>query len=426
MSLPFSKIRNFILIVSFLILAGGVGYRLGEQKVSVSVSPDKKVVVNQSPPENLTVDFVQFWDVWQKLFGYHIDAAAFDSTKMVEGAISGMVNAVGDPYTTYLPPKDNKDFKNDLGGAFEGIGAQLGIKENRIIVVAPLRATPAEKAGLRAGDWILKVNGEETIGWTVPAAVSKIRGPQGTTVSLEIVHEGQTEPLSLSIIRDTIVVASVESWVKPISEITEIREASEAASLVMKSDTIAYLRLSRFGDRTSEDWNSAVGDLLSAQSRLGKIRGIILDLRNNPGGYLDGSVFIASEFVKSGIVVTQVNSDGSKQNFPVNRRGKLTQFPLVILVNRGSASAAEIVAASLRDLRHAKIVGETTFGKGSVQTPYDLTGGAGLHITTGKWLLPSGSSITKVGVKPDFEVLRLSTGETDDPQLAKAVELLLQ
>ncbi|MBI3577213.1 S41 family peptidase [Candidatus Gottesmanbacteria bacterium] len=425
-TLPFSKIRNFVFLLALLILSAGIGFRLGEKGYRLTVTTEKKVVVNQNPPATITADFSVFWDVWQKLTRYYIDAATLDSGKMVEGAVTGMVNSLGDPYTIYLPPKDNKDFKEDLGGAFEGIGAQLGTKDAHIIVVAPLKGTPAEKAGLRPGDWIIKVNGEETAGWTVPATVTKIRGPRGTSVALEILHEGESAPVAVSILRDTIMVPSVDSWVKPISQVVEISTASGSATFKNRSDVIGYLRLSRFGDRTNDEWNTAVADILGAQLRLGKMKGIILDLRNNPGGYLDGSVFIASEFVKSGTVVSQVNSDGTKQDFPVNRRGKLTDVPLVVLVNRGSASAAEIVAGALRDLRHAKLVGETTFGKGTVQTPYELSGGAGVHITTGKWLLPSGVSITKVGVKPDVEIIRTTSGATDDTQLAKAIELLLQ
>ena len=425
MSLPFSKIRNFILIVAFLVLAGGAGYWLGEQKVSVSVSPDKKIVVNQNPPAAVSVDFALFWDVWQRLLRYYFDAASIDIQKMVYSAITGMVGSLGDPYTVFLPPKENKEFKEDIGGAFEGIGAQLGLKDTRIIVIAPLKESPAEKAGIRPSDWIIKVNDEETAGWTVPQAVTKIRGPKGTTVTLNILHENEQKPIDLTIVRDTIKVPSVEAWVKKVREIEEIGGLEEVGKLD-QNQKIAYMRLSRFGDRTNEEWEKAVSAVLAAQKANGKLKGLVFDLRNNPGGYLDGSVFIASEFVESGTVVSQVNSDGTRDNFSVNRRGKLIDIPMIILVNKGSASAAEIAAGALRDLKRAKLVGETTFGKGSVQTPQELAGGAGLHITTGKWLLPSGDSIDKVGVKPDVEIALESTEASRDAQLAKAVELLLQ
>ncbi len=426
MLLPFSKLRNFVIAAAFLILAGGIGYELGSKQATLTLSQDKKIILNQQEPTTVNVDFSLFWDVWQRLTRYYIDSATIDTQKMVYGAISGMVSSLGDPYTTFLPPKENQEFKEDLGGEFDGIGAQLGMKENRIIVIAPLKGTPAEKAGIRPSDWILKVDGEETTGWTVAQAVNKIRGTRGTSVVLTILHENDQKPLDLTIMRDTIMVPSVEEWVKKPNEVTEISGLPIAQTLMKITNEVAYLRLSRFGDRTNDEWNTAVDSLLAAQKRDGQLKGLIFDLRNNPGGYLDGSVFIASEFVKSGTIVSQVNSDGSKQEYQVNRKGRLLDIPLVVLVNKGSASAAEIVAGALRDFKRAKLLGETTFGKGSVQTPQELTGGAGLHITTGKWLLPSGDSISKKGVKPDIEVLLDNYEATRDAQLAKAIEILLK
>ena len=188
MPIPFSKIRVLILVAAFCILSAGIGFRLGEKKAAVP-TPDNRPVVNQQTPASGAIDFALFWDVWQRLFRYYIDAASLDTQKMVWGAITGMVSAAGDPYTAFLPPKENKEFKEDLGGQFEGIGAQLGMKDNRIIVIAPLKGTPAEKAGIKPGDYILKVNDEETVSWTVPQAVTKIRGPRGTSVNLNILHE---------------------------------------------------------------------------------------------------------------------------------------------------------------------------------------------------------------------------------------------
>ncbi len=425
-TLPFSKIRNGIIAVALLILAGGIGYTLGEKKTSARVAVDSRVIVGEEAPQDTTVDFSLFWDVWSRLFRYYIDAASLDTQKMVWGAISGMVASAGDPYTVFLPPKENQDFKEDLGGEFEGIGAQLGLKENRIIVIAPLKGTPAEKAGIKPGDYILKVDDVDTVSWTVPQAVTKIRGKRGTTVKLTILHENSQKPLDLSIMRDTILVPSVETWVKKVGEIDEIGGLEE----VKKFDgnkKVAYLRLSRFGDHTNDDWDKAVAEILDVQRGSGTLTGLVFDLRNNPGGYLEGSVFVASEFVKDGIIVSQKNSDGTKQDYRVDKKGKLLDLPMIVLVNKGSASAAEIVAGALRDHKRATIVGETTFGKGSVQTPMELKGGAGLHITTGKWLLPNGDSIAKVGVKPDVEVkLEDTATATTDAQLAKAVELLLK
>jgi carboxyl-terminal processing protease len=406
--LPISRIRWVILIIALVIFSGGIGYRLGERKTSVSFTPDKRIVVNQNAPSQINIDFSLFWDVWQRIYRSYIDRASIDPQKMVWGAISGMVNALGDPYMTYLPPKDNKDFKENLGGAFEGIGAQLGMKDNRVMVIAPLKGMPAEAAGIIAGDYIMKVDNEDTTGWTVQQAVNKIRGPKGTTVTLTILHLTDGEPVDISVVRNTIKVPSVEWWIKPMPP---------------KNVHIAYIMLSQFGDNTNADWEKAVADVVAAGS---SVRGLVLDLRNNPGGYLDGAVWIASEFVKSGTIVSQVNSDGTRVDYPVDRRGKLLSIPMVVLINKGSASAAEIVSGALRDYKRATLVGETSFGKGSVQTPEDLPDGSSVHITTGRWLLPNGDSISKKGITPDIVVATDATNATADAQLQKAVELLVR
>jgi carboxyl-terminal processing protease len=424
-NLPFSKIRSLILITALCILCGGVGYRLGEKRTSLGMSPSG-VVINQQAPASQNVDFSMFWDVWQRLYRSYIDRASMNNQQMVWGAISGMVNSLGDPYTLFLPPKENKDFKEDLGGQFEGIGAQLGTKDNHIMVIAPLKDMPAEKAGIRAGDYILEVDGEETTGWTVPQAVTKIRGPKGTTVKLSILHEGTTKAVDVSIKRSEITVASVDSWVKGVSQIKEISGVASYNTLLGKAGKVAYIRLSRFGDHTNDEWSKAVSEIVQAQKSDSSLKGLIFDLRNNPGGYLEGSVFIASEFIRSGTVVSQVNSDGTKQDYSVTRKGSLLDIPVVVLINKGSASAAEIVAGALRDYKRATLVGETSFGKGSVQTPEDLSGGAGLHITTGKWLLPKGDSIHKKGVVPEIVIEDEILEASADGQLAKAVELLLK
>lgn len=422
--LPFSKIRTGIFIVSVLILVGGIGYRLGERQFfSSSRSLTETRVINQETPSTAQVDFSLFWDVWQRLRTYYIDAATIDSQKMVWGAISGMVNSLDDPYTVFLPPKENKEFKEDIGGSFQGIGAQLGLVENKIIIQAPIKGSPAEKAGLKSMDWIMKVDDEETVGWTLNQAVSKIRGPKGTIVTLSILHSNAKAPEDISITRDEIIVPSVEHWMKKPMDITEI--SGIAPTTLLTSQTyIGYMYLSRFGDRTNAEWIAAVDDIISQYKQLGAA-GLIFDLRNNPGGYLDGSVFIASEFLKSGIVVTQTNSDGTKEVLEVNRKGKLTDIPLIVLINKGSASAAEIVAGALQDHKRATIVGDISFGKGSVQTPQELDGGSGIHITTGKWLLPNGDWIHKKGITPDVLVKLDSPEATHDAQLLKAIELLM-
>ncbi len=428
-SLPFSKIRSVILAVSILILVGGFGYRLGERKATLNFV-DKRPVINTAAPAGTNVDFNLFWDVWGKLTRYYIEPKSIDVQKLVYGAISGMVAAVGDPYTSFFPPQENKQFKEDLGGEFEGIGAQLGMKDGRVVIISPLKGTPAEAAGVLPNDIILKVDDDDTAGWTVEQAVNRIRGPKGTKVRLTLLSIDSSEgPHEISIVRNTITVPSVTWWVRPVNAIEEISQATEAAQIKAKSGNtrVAYINLTRFGDNTNTDWNKAVDEILASEKSGGKLAGLVLDLRNNPGGYLDGAVYIASEFIKSGTVVSQVNSDGTRQDYPTDRKGRLTNMSIVVLVNKGSASAAEIVSGALRDSKRAKLVGETTFGKGTVQTPFDLASGSSVHITTGKWLLPGGDSISEKGLTPDLTVsLGTAYSATSDAQLARAIELLLQ
>ncbi|MCX6791968.1 MAG: S41 family peptidase [Candidatus Gottesmanbacteria bacterium] len=381
-SFRFTNIRLFVIIAAISILTGGIGYRLGEQKTSISLTADKRIIVNQNPPAAVTVDFSLFWDVWQRLNRTYIDRATIDPQKMVWGAISGMVSSLGDPYTTYLTPTDNKDFKDNLGGAFEGIGAQLGMKDNRVMV----------------------------------------RGPKGTTVTLSILHPNDGSPVDISIVRNTINVPSVVTWIKPVAQITEI-VGVDATKTLPQNGTVAYIQLSQFGDNTNAEWEKAVTDVLAAGS---SVKGLVLDMRNNPGGYLEGAVYIASEFIKNGTVVSQVNSDGTRVDYPVDRQGRLLTIPMVVLINKGSASAAEIVSGALQDYKRATLVGETSFGKGSVQTPEDLPDGSSVHITTGRWLLPNGGSISKKGITPDIVITSAATTATADAQLEKGVELLVR
>lgn len=426
-TLPLSKIRIGVFFVAFTILCLGIGYRLGEAGIFPQFSGQtqsiSQKVDNQTQPSSVSADFSLFWDVWQRMFRYYIDAKQLDVQKMIYGAISGMVAAADDPHTSFFPPKENKEFKEEIGGQFEGIGAQLDLKDGRVIILSPLRNSPAEAAGLKPGDYILKVNGQETVGWTIEQAVTKIRGQKGTQVTLQILHDGERQPKDIIVTRNTILVPSVEYWVKQINEITEIQAASESALFRNSNDRIAYIKLSRFGGNTNEDWKQAVDEIVQSQS---SVKGLVFDMRYNPGGYLDGSVFIASEFLPSGTVVSQKNSDGSEQRLSVNRKGRLLDIPLVVLVNKGSASAAEIVAGALRDYDRATIVGETTFGKGTVQTPFELGKGSSVHITTGRWYLPKGDSIAQKGITPEILISMTSATATSDAQLAKAIEQLFK
>jgi len=361
------KVR-LIIVVFFIILASGAfGYWLGTHQVKVALKNKFQITVDRKLPlSKENIDFSLFWEVWDKLEQDYLDKDALDQTEMVFGAIQGMVSALGDPYTVFLKPPENKEVKDDLNGAFEGVGIQLGYQDEQLSVVAPLKGTPAFQAGVKAGDLILKVDDKLTSEITLPEAVKLIRGPKGSEVVLTLLHKGEKEPYEARIKRDTIVIASVEVD-------------------FVNDDQIAHLKLLKFGDRTTEEWNQAVEQIRNKNS---KVKGIVLDLRDNPGGYLSGSVFIASEFLSSGIVVQQEMA---------NRKNNET---------------------------YSKIIGQTSFGKGTIQEAEDLSGGAGLHITTARWLLPSGKSINKEGITPDIEAIDdPQTLETDE-QLQKAIESL--
>lgn len=418
-----NTIRLFVIVgISFF-----VGYYFGVSKVNFdwkNYRPQLSVVSKEPPPSLRTVDFSLFWAVWQKLEESYYDKAGLDPKKLVNGAINGMVQSLGDPYTMYLPPKDNSDFKEGLAGRFEGIGAQLGMKGNQIIVIAPLDGSPAEKAGIKPGDAIIKVEGKPTAGWTLNQAVEKIRGPKGTNVTLTIVKKADNKTTDVTIVRDTIHVKSLTGWVKPIREIESIKGIKSTKGEENKK--VMYLRLSQFGDETNKEWLAVVNDLYAKWGQDKDLAGVVVDLRNNPGGYLNDATFIASEFIKEGVVVYQEKGNGERLSFNVSRRGILLDIPVVVLINKGSASASEIVAGALRDYKRAKLVGETSFGKGTIQEAEELGGGAGLHVTVAKWLTPNGTWVNGKGLTPDVAVALDSKDPSHDAQLEKGVEVLVQ
>jgi len=410
------KALRTIVIPALLLLVGSVaGYRFGKgefptpQNVSQSVSQYKRLTETRPPTDRSEVDFGAFWEVWKRLENQYLDAEKLDAQKMVHGAIRGMVDAVGDPYTVYLPPEEQKRSEEDLGGAFDGVGIQLGYKNNTLAVIAPLKEGSAIKAGIKAGDLILRIKDPEknvdrdTAGISLPEAVNLIRGKKGTKVLLTMMREG-AQPEEKELVRDTIVIPSVE--LKMIDN---------------GGKKYAHLILSKFGDRTEKEWSDAVSKILAERP---KVAGVVLDLRNNTGGYLTGAIDVASEFIPGGVIVTQQGRT-DREDYSVTRRGRLTDLPTVILVNRGSASASEIVSGALRDRRKIKLVGENTFGKGTVQDAMsDLPDGAGLHVTVARWLLPSGSWIHEKGLSPDVSILDDEKTTDKDEALEKALESL--
>lgn len=394
-------------VILIVILAFLLGWQIGHKDLELKWSNYKPTVsiINREPPQNISVDFKLFWDTWNLLSRSYIDKKALDPQKMFYGAISGMVAALGDPYTVFLPPEQQKSSKEDLNGSFDGVGIQLGFnKDKRLVVVAPLKGTPAEKIGIKPQDLIVKIEDKDTTNITLPEAVKLIRGPKGTAVHLTIFREGDENTKDFTLVRDTILVKSVEVNFKNTKS----------------GKNIAVIKLSRFGERTNDEWSSSVNEVISKNAD-----GVVLDLRNNPGGFLESAVYIGSEFLDGGDVVLQENSQGERTPFKVSRNGKLTKIPLVVLINKGSASASEIVAGALQDRKRAKLVGEKSFGKGTIQEAEDLTEGSGIHITVAKWLTPNGRWVNDTtGLEPDVKVEAEKEDDTKDPQLDKALDLL--
>ena len=315
---------------------------------------------------------------------------------------NGDPTVTGDPYSSFFDPKQTQAFSDDLQGSFDGIGAELGIKDDILTVIAPLEGSPAEKSGLRAGDKILKIGDKLSTDFSIDEAVDLIRGKKGTEVKLTVLHKGEQETQEITIVRDTIEVKSVK--------------------LEMKPDGIAYVKINQFGENTTNEFNSAANSIVSQNAK-----GIILDLRNNPGGFLDGSVDIASRLMPKGkVVVTEEDNTGKKDNLYTKGGDKLSSFPLVVLINEGSASASEILAAALRDNQGIQLVGEKSFGKGTVQEYINLPGNSSVKITVAKWITPKGDYIMEKGIDPDVEVkLTLDDFNNNrDPQLDKALEVI--
>lgn len=412
------KITNILLFLSAAIFLFGSGYKIGEYKTAISkVERPTYNILNTAPSSKVAnLDFSLFWDTWNTVEKKFIDRKKIDPQKMFYGSIKGMVASLDDPYTFFLTPEENKQSKDDLGGKFQGIGAQLGLRDNQIIVIAPLKKSPAEKAGVKAGDIITKVDDHSTKGWNLPQAVSKIRGNKGTTVKLTVARGGKE--LEFTIVREEIIIDSIE---------LSYEARVDCSSSCLK---VAYLKINQFGDNTNDEWDKKIKEIIQKWNQ-NEIKGIVLDVRDNPGGFLDSSVYLANEFLSQGkLIVKQESSTGENRDYYAVRFGKLQDIPLVILINKGSASASEILAGSLRDNKRATLVGEKSFGKGSVQEAIDLRTGAGLHVTVAKWILPNGDWINTKGIEPQIAVENKipegnSLTKQNDTQLEKAIELIV-
>jgi carboxyl-terminal processing protease len=316
-----------------------------------------------------------------------------DETKpkdLIQGAIRGMLSTL-DPHSAYMTPEMYKEMQVETRGEFGGVGIQIGVKDNRLAVIAPIEGTPAHRAGIKAGDFITKVNDDTTKDLTLMDAVQKMRGPKGSKVNLTIQRDGTPDPLVFTLVRDTIKIESVKSKV---------------------IDNLGYVRLTQFQEATGRDLAKAI-----KQFKEQKVQGTILDLRNNPGGLLTAAVDVSEQFLPSGKLVVYTKSrEGKKDEWFAKAKDQLEDLPVIVLVNEGSASASEIVAGALQDYGRGLVVGTTSFGKGSVQTILALGDGSGLRLTTAKYYTPKGRSIQSTGITPDI-VVKLSA-----PVVAKASE----
>lgn len=402
----FKKI-TVLLLISVSFFSGGYYFGKRGFVFEVRKNPPKIEIINKYP-KNQTIDFSLFWDVWDEVSKDYLERPV-DSQKMLYGAISGMVESLGDPYTAFLPPPVNKTVTGALNGVYEGIGAELGIKDNQLIVVAPLDGSPARAAGILAGDIIVEIEGQPSVNMTVSEAVAKIRGDAGTMITLKILRmKGPKEPFVLKIKRGTINVPSI-TWED-------------------KGDGTAYIRVSRFGADTNEDWSKIAQEV---NIKMPELDAIILDLRGNPGGYLQSAVYIAGEFFKNKVVLYQEDSFGNQVPLSTERIGNFQSIPAIfVLIDGGSASASEILAAALQTNVKAKLIGVKSFGKGTIQDAQDFKDRSGLHLTIAKWLTPEKkwiqeTTIIRIGIQPDIvvEISEENITNKVDTQLNKAIEL---
>ena len=413
-------LKSCLVVVIVGVVAGTLfvsGFAFGQ----ISASPGPQILgpvltpeaildpSSSDPPSGLTADtprelqelFEPFWAAWNLVHEEYVDQPV-DDKALEEGAIRGMLEALGDPHTFYMTAEEYEIANSDLAGELEGIGATVDISGEQVKIIAPLPGSPAEVAGLLPGDVILKVDGEDMTGRSGFSVIMKVRGPAGTTVRLTVEREGVDEPLELEIERAYITIASVESR--------------------MVGSDIAYVKLNNFGEKTADDLEAALEPMMALNPK-----GVILDLRGNPGGFLTTAIDVASQFMAEGTLMIQEYGDGREQVYEAHGGGLATDLPLMVLINAGSASASEIVAGAVQDSGRGTLVGETSFGKGSVQNWHDIPNGqGGVRITIARWLTPDRRQITGQGIAPDVEVPLTEEDRQAgrDPQLDAALNLL--
>jgi carboxyl-terminal processing protease len=389
------SIVQIVSAIVALVTVFGIGVALGAGRIKFD-SASRKIVASNTSSTNL--DYQQLDELYAELKD-NFDGE-LDDNMLLEGAKKGLTEASGDPYTEFLNAEESEDFNSDLSGSFEGIGAELGIQEDLIVIIAPIAGAPAEKAGLRPKDVLLEIDGESAAGLNITEAVKRIRGPKGTEVKLKIARDGQT--VDVRIVRDTISIPSVE-W-----EIT--------------SDNVGIMNISRFGTDTEDLALDAAQEF-----RDKKVKGVILDLRGNPGGLLDAAVSVSNIWLDKGKkILDEKRGDKVVKEYKASRAAVLSGFKTVVMIDEGSASASEIVAGALHDNGVATLVGKKSYGKGSVQNLIELASGGTVKVTIARWYTPNNKNIDKEGIVPDYEVERsLDDIKADkDPQRDKALELL--
>lgn len=401
----YKKITYFATISFVVAISFCAGLFVDAQRINNLAVPIETITGKDAlKPDN--VDFGKFWKVWETIDKKYVDGGMASTTlaqDRVYGSIKGLVDSLGDPYSEFFTPVESEAFETELAGSLEGVGMTVGFKEGALTVIAPLKGSPAERAGVMPGDFIAKIDGTDSLSMNVDAAIKLIRGPKGTTVKLTLLRKDAKEPIEVSIVRDVIQIPTVET---------------------QKKDGVFIVKIYEFNATASNLFRSAMKEFFYSGSNK-----LIIDVRNNPGGYLNSAVDVASWFLPSGKIV--VTEDYGDRRSPVEHRSKgynvfSGKTKIVVLTNGGSASASEILAGALSDYGVATIVGEKTFGKGSVQEVVPIGDGTSLKITIAKWLTPLGKSISKEGLTPVFEVKMTQEDAKAglDPQLDKAIEIV--
>lgn len=393
----FTHFPPFLAVLIAIGLVGG-GYQWG--RFSAAGGGGLSLTGRTDTVAGLDIPLVT--EAWNKLHANYL--RSLDDSALTEGAVQGLVEAAGDPYTVYLDPQEAKELTEGLQGVFSGIGAEVGFKDKRLVIVAPLPDSPAAKAGLKPLDVIEKIDNQSVADLNLTEAVRLIRGERGTTVTLTITRDGASEPKDIAVVRDQIEVKSVDSQIRP--------------------DGVGYIKIAAFHEDTLRLADAVLSDFVAKN-----VRGIVIDLRGNPGGLLNSGIDVTSLFLAEGTVVKQREKSGAIKAYAVTVTEKVDpSLPIIVLVDGGSASAAEIMAGALQDHKRVKLVGEKTFGKGSVQELEGLDNGGQLKVTVAEWLTPNDRQINGVGIEPDILVLPAPDGQTDgaDPQLARAVEEVLK